>query len=69
MRGGHRNVGHGQEHLRQRRQCARQRFSENRPNTFTINLDPAVKVVSYKPFLDIRDTHEYKKVSQQAGRS
>ena len=28
-----------------------------------MNLDPAVKIINYKPFLDIRETHHYKKVS------
>ena len=27
-----------------------------------MNLDPAVKIINYKPFLDIRETHHYKKV-------
>ena len=39
-----------------------QRLAATMKNLYTINLDPAVRTVPYKPFLDIRDTHEYKKV-------
>jgi len=31
-------------------------------NVHCINLDPAVKNIPYQPFLDIRKTHDYKKV-------
>jgi hypothetical protein len=32
---------------------------------YTINLDPAVKIIPYKPFIDIRETYEYKKVMKE----
>ena len=33
-------------------------------NVFCINLDPAVKILPYQPFLDIRETHDYRKVAK-----
>jgi hypothetical protein len=59
---GYRHVRHRQDDLRQRPPYLIQKFSQTNAHTFCINLDPAVKVVPYKPFLDIRDTYEYKKV-------
>jgi GTPase SAR1 family protein len=35
----------------------------SKKNIYSINLDPAVKSIPYKPIIDIRDTHEYRKVS------
>ena len=34
-------------------------------NIHCINLDPAVKHLGYQPFLDIRQTHDYKKVMDE----
>ena len=39
-----------------------QKFAQTFPHVNCINLDPAVRVIPYKPFLDIRATHDYKKV-------
>lgn len=40
-----------------------QKFTQTFANVHCINLDPAVKVLPYTPFVDIRATHDYKKVS------
>lgn len=39
-----------------------QKFSQTFKNVHCINLDPAVKSIPYLPFIDIRKTHDYKKV-------
>ena len=57
VRCGYRHVGHRQNHLRQSIPHHIQKLAATRSNLYTVNLDPAVKVVPYQPFLDIRDTH------------
>lgn len=58
----HRNVGYWQDHFCSCKYLVIKKMTQLFKNVQCINLDPAVKVIPYSPVIDIRETHDYKKV-------